>query len=208
MNIRARGMCGTCYEKQWMDADPARRERANAYRKRYKNEVLRNNPDWVKQVQLEDRRRGAVKRGDVITGAPRYKTDVPCALCGTFPCVAKNMCQRCYGRERQRHVRRTNPVHVQREAARTAAHVKENLAAVLAAKQVPCVDCGDRFPPECMDFDHIAERGPKLFNISKAGGRTFAPLLAEIAKCDLICANCHRIRSRARAFAAGRTGMV
>jgi hypothetical protein len=201
-------MCGTCYEKQLFAEDPARREKARVYRKKYKQEVLRNNPGWVKQVQIEDRRRGAVKRGDPIPGSPRHRTDVPCGICGTFPCVAKNMCQRCYNRERMRHLRRTNPVLVQNQIARTAAHVKENGLAVLAAKQGPCVDCGGRFPPECMDFDHIVERGPKLFNISKAGGRNVEGVLAEIAKCDLICANCHRTRSRARTKALGRNGMA
>ena len=63
-------------------------------------------------------------------------------------------------------------------------------------KDHPCVDCGRMYPPECMDFDHV--RGDKtkcvghLFNVNKT--RT----LDEIAKCDLICSNCHRIRTAKR----------
>lgn len=63
-----------------------------------------------------------------------------------------------------------------------------------ALKNRPCIDCGLKYPPECMDFDHV--RGKKLFTIGER--RRQSGLLAEIAKCDLVCANCHRIRTRAR----------
>jgi hypothetical protein len=46
-----------------------------------------------------------------------------------------------------------------------------------------------------MDFDH---RDPalKLFNISEYGVKcALAVLIAEIAKCDVVCANCHRQRT-------------
>lgn len=68
-----------------------------------------------------------------------------------------------------------------------------------AIKDLPCQDCGGRFPPECMDFDH---RDPdlKLFQISLAAVG-FSPerlrkLMLEVSKCDLVCANCHRIRTK------------
>lgn len=65
-------------------------------------------------------------------------------------------------------------------------------------KKHPCMDCGGSFPPECMDFDHV--RGRKLFNIGNAstGGIAKKRVLKEIAKCDLVCANCHRIRTAKR----------
>lgn len=68
------------------------------------------------------------------------------------------------------------------------------------AKAQPCVDCGGVFPPECMDFDHRPGE-IKLFSI---GNRTLdvsrAALTAEIAKCDLVCANCHRVRTKTRGY--------
>lgn len=63
-------------------------------------------------------------------------------------------------------------------------------------KSKPCSDCGKTFPPVCMDFDHA--RGEKLFLISKGWGRSFESLLLELEKCDLVCSNCHRIRTSAR----------
>lgn len=61
-------------------------------------------------------------------------------------------------------------------------------------KGVPCVDCGQCYPPYVMDFHH---RDPKekLFAISQFGGCNRALFLAEIEKCDVICSNCHRIRT-------------
>ncbi len=59
----------------------------------------------------------------------------------------------------------------------------------------PCSDCGNTFHPVCMDFDHV--RGEKLFNISAAKNLaiTEETLLLELDKCDLTCANCHRLRT-------------
>jgi hypothetical protein len=62
-------------------------------------------------------------------------------------------------------------------------------------KAHPCHDCGREFPGVCMDFDH---RDPetKAGSVSKMAVRAKIPaLLAEIAKCDLVCANCHRLRT-------------
>jgi len=62
-----------------------------------------------------------------------------------------------------------------------------------SAKDAPCVDCGGRFPPECMDFDHV--RGTKSFNVGTRARGRWELLAAEIAKCEVVCANCHRTRT-------------
>jgi len=46
-----------------------------------------------------------------------------------------------------------------------------------------------------MEFDHV--RGKKLFNLSKPP-YNLKRVAAEIAKCDLVCANCHRLRTASR----------
>jgi hypothetical protein len=60
-------------------------------------------------------------------------------------------------------------------------------------KSVPCVDCGQTFHYACMDFDHV--RGEKSFNISHRRNSVGQKVLDELAKCDVICANCHRLRT-------------
>ena len=79
---------------------------------------------------------------------------------------------------------------------RTARHgLNDQL--IRRAKDVPCADCGERFRTEEMDFDHV--RGTKAFDI--ANGRwqvSVETLEREIAKCEVVCAVCHRLRTRDR----------
>jgi len=61
----------------------------------------------------------------------------------------------------------------------------------------PCYDCGNIFPPECMQWDHIPGK-EKLFQISKGISYPLEKVIDEIAKCQLVCANCHLCRTVAR----------
>ena len=93
---------------------------------------------------------------------------------------------------------RTDPEYHERRKENTRAwkfrHVAKLREAIARAKDQPCVDCGTKFHPAAMDFDHV--RGEKKFNISKSAtlGRSLKEIMEEIAKCEIRCANCHRIR--------------
>jgi hypothetical protein len=60
-------------------------------------------------------------------------------------------------------------------------------------KENPCADCGVQYPPCVMDFHH-RDPAEKLFQIGPRVHASRVRLLAEIAKCDLLCSNCHRLR--------------
>jgi len=62
-------------------------------------------------------------------------------------------------------------------------------------KDVPCVDCRVKYPSYVMDFDHV--RGEKVMDISDMIGVAVSmeKLLDEIAKCEVVCSNCHRERT-------------
>ena len=71
---------------------------------------------------------------------------------------------------------------------------------VTQLKDKPCVDCGQKYPPYVMDFDHRmgeTKRG-SIANLVNQNFLTYSEILAEVTKCDLVCANCHRIRTFTR----------
>lgn len=72
-------------------------------------------------------------------------------------------------------------------------------------RNVPCADCGGRFEPHQMDFDH-RDPSTKLFNLMTGRAMLMSQqkLLAEVAKCDVVCVNCHRIRTTAASRAKQR----
>jgi hypothetical protein len=80
-------------------------------------------------------------------------------------------------------------------------------AIMWAAKQRPCEDCGQEFHPWVMEFDH---RDPETKQAAVANlvskGCPDARLLEEISKCDVVCANCHRMRTYQRLQKAAPPG--
>jgi hypothetical protein len=64
-----------------------------------------------------------------------------------------------------------------------------------ALRDRPCVDCGGRFRPVQMAFDH-RDPAEKRFTLSKMQLKSRDEILAEVAKCDVVCSNCHSLRTR------------
>lgn len=97
------------------------------------------------------------------------------------------ICQRAYNAE---HYRNNKDQYVSKARRRTIA--RKSLIASL--KHKPCAECGGVFITEVMDFDHVS--GDKLFEIARGGlSCSNAAFMEEIAKCEVVCANCHRIRT-------------
>ena len=57
----------------------------------------------------------------------------------------------------------------------------------------PCIDCGQA-DPRVLEFDH-RDNVVKVAIISKMLDFTEEKVLSEISKCDVRCANCHRLRT-------------
>ena len=76
--------------------------------------------------------------------------------------------------------------------------VRRNAAAefLRAEKAKPCMDCGQCFSPECMQFDHV--RGVKVLALGNMKTYGLEKVKAEVAKCELVCSNCHAIRTHQR----------
>ncbi len=78
---------------------------------------------------------------------------------------------------------------------RVNAKNKQRLYAYLSEHE--CVDCGQA-DIRCLEFDHV--RGDKAASITRMinGATSWKAIEAEIAKCEVRCVNCHRIKTNER----------
>src|SRR5687767_939420 len=99
-------------------------------------------------------------------------------------------CRSAYGRE---HYLANKQRYIDQARAQKQGLSRERIAYLLEYFVLhPCIDCGET-DPVVLEFDHLGE---KRFNISKGlQNRSWESVLAEIEKCEVVCANCHRRRT-------------
>ena len=61
----------------------------------------------------------------------------------------------------------------------------------------PCMDCGNTFPACCMEFDHRKTKTKEVGSLVAMSAK-WDRIEEEISNCDLLCSNCHRIRTKDR----------
>jgi hypothetical protein len=96
---------------------------------------------------------------------------------------------------RRKHYHANKEQYFQRNAVKR----REMRNWIAQLKSQPCMDCHQQYTPYVMDLDH---RDPsiKVGNINQLVARgSWSKLEAEVAKCDIVCANCHRERTYNRA---------
>ena len=106
-------------------------------------------------------------------------------------------CQRIRGRA---YYHNNHAIQLSRAVARNRNNRRLQRDFVSSLKNRPCADCGKKFPPCVMDFDH-RDKNLKTGNIGSFVSQAYfkkEKLLEEINKCDLVCSNCHRIRTYKR----------
>lgn len=88
------------------------------------------------------------------------------------------------------------------DSVRRVIERRKALAAWLSEHKVEagCADCGYRDHPAALEFDHLPgfEKAASI-NVLLNRAVSKARLMEEMAKCEVVCANCHRIRTAARA---------
>lgn len=119
----------------------------------------------IPQSELEFRKRGSSLQGDCKT------------------------CRKAY--DKQFYRTRTNKPKKIAKQKEWAKSVKEEIWKI---KSAPCMDCKLSFHPVCMDFDHLSN---KFMEIAEMIKRKFSlqRILEEVKKCELVCSNCHRLRT-------------
>ena len=107
-----------------------------------------------------------------------------------------SMCRDCRAAYHREHYLRNKERYIAQARERKQALALQRTQYLLAYfEEHPCADCGED-DPRVLEFDHL---GDKSFNIGQAlAYRSWSSILAEIAKCDVVCANCHRRRTARR----------
>jgi hypothetical protein len=71
-----------------------------------------------------------------------------------------------------------------------------NQKTIARLKDRPCADCGGHFPTFVMDFDHVRDKLSVVSTLVYSASTE--RLIAEATKCDVVCSNCHRMRTQHR----------
>lgn len=126
------------------------------------------------------------------------------------------MCNKCGGREKHGRSGLCKPCkseynkewyannkapHKANVAKNNAIRLAEFKALVDEHKSSGCADCGKVYPSYVMDFDHL-EDAVKVESVAKMRGWSMARVTEEIAKCEVVCSNCHRERTHKRLVAS------
>jgi hypothetical protein len=104
--------------------------------------------------------------------------------------------RRAYTRWHYSQNKATYKKRARKKTLETRAAVQEWLYEYLL--RVPCVDCGET-DPIVLEFDH-RPGSAKRFNIGNATSKSISlsSVRAEVLKCDVRCANCHRRKTYER----------
>ena len=112
----------------------------------------------------------------------------------------QSACRPC-GREISRAYYKNNAERLKKQMREKNKINRDILRAeVKEIKNQPCADCGVSYPTYVMDFDHregVEKLGLVSHMVSQCN-RT--AVYIEIEKCDVVCSNCHRIRTHERGY--------
>ena len=107
-----------------------------------------------------------------------------CALCPE--------CRRAYDREY--HAKRSAEKKQKKYDQQVALRTQNSQYVYNYLKSNPCVTCGETRIP-CLQFDHL-DGSAKEANVAQmTRSNSLEKIIAEIAKCQVLCANCHAMKT-------------
>lgn len=101
------------------------------------------------------------------------------------PSKQREYARKHYKENKQRYLDR-NRIN-RKKLRRYVAKIKESSS---------CADCGNNYPHYVMDFDHLSNKEGLIIEFIRRHNKK--ALDREMAKCEVVCSNCHRIRSHNR----------
>lgn len=110
------------------------------------------------------------------------------------------ICKDCFRKRGREYYHQNHERQLKLALLRKKMYRQERKLWLEKLKDRPCKDCGVKYPPYVMDFDH-KDAKIKVASISWMALHNTSNLEViklEIKKCDLVCSNCHRIRTHQR----------
>jgi hypothetical protein len=108
--------------------------------------------------------------------------------------IRNKRCKYCQRESTKAHYANNKSDYLKRAKKKNKEIDKEVQFFIAELKNVPCADCNKTYHHCAMDFDHV--RGNKVASVSSLKRfHSFAKIKKEIAKCEVVCAVCHRIRT-------------
>lgn len=105
--------------------------------------------------------------------------------------IRRTKCKACHKKYCKGH-------YINNQSMYTTNRISRHKEIMLVIRQykesTPCKDCGNTFPHFVTDFDHLHNKKANVSWLVKRGA-SLITIQNEIKKCDLVCANCHRIRT-------------
>ena len=117
-----------------------------------------------------------------------------CPKCNKKPRHYKqSYCTTCKRKHYNTYHKRTGYKYCQSHRLKMRLFIRE-------AKNKPCKDCKKVYHYSAMDFDHV--KGKKKYTIAdhKFHYKSKATIKKELDKCEVVCSNCHRIRTFKRKY--------
>jgi hypothetical protein len=102
-------------------------------------------------------------------------------------------CKECYKKYQKQWYKKNATEHKKNTGRNRNIYVKRNQEFIVKyLSEHPCIDCGETRIP-VLEFDHVS--GEKEENISYMRQHSMEHLIDEIAKCEIRCSNCHRMKT-------------
>lgn len=107
----------------------------------------------------------------------------------------QNYCKGCMISYRKDHYE-SNKNQYQVRNKKTSSKLRDLVLCI--KNQLPCADCGVRYPnePWLFEFDHLRDKTNTISELTRKGSLKL--LLQELEKCDMVCVLCHRRRTAIR----------
>lgn len=116
-------------------------------------------------------------------------------FCRTGTKYLSKTCRKCYPSGAARRKERKQRGVGNKPSDSNTFQKNKNRAKIQSIKiERGCIDCGFNRHPAALDFDHLPGSS-KVNNISNMLTCSWESIIKEIDKCEVVCANCHRIRT-------------